>query len=154
MIGTLRTLVSGQSALRGSAKIDINKATEAELIKGLDGVGKKRAQAIIEFRKKKPIQNTDDLLAVPGIGPAIVAKNLAKLGLPKGKRSLEVRSRDATGRKGKVTDKSTGKSEAEQKKVETEKKVEEKSKEAEAKAKKAREEARKRAKSSSGSGDR
>jgi len=59
----------------GDAKIDINRATEAELAK-LPGIGKKLAKAIVEQRNKNGgrFATVDDLMKVPGVGPATLAK--------------------------------------------------------------------------------
>jgi len=54
------------------AAVNINTATKDELV-SLKGVGEKRAQAIIDYRKKNgPFKTVDDLEKVPGIGPGIM----------------------------------------------------------------------------------
>lgn len=53
-----------------AAPVDVNTATEQELMT-LPGVGPARAQAIIQHREQHgPFRSLDDLDAVPGIGPA------------------------------------------------------------------------------------
>ena len=59
------------------AAVDLNTASQAEL-ESLDGVGPKKAQAIIEYRKKNGnFKTADDLEKVPGFGKKTVG-NLKK----------------------------------------------------------------------------
>jgi competence protein ComEA len=54
------------------AAVNINTATKEELT-SLKGVGDKRAQDIIDYRKKHgPFKSVDDLEKVPGIGPGFM----------------------------------------------------------------------------------
>lgn len=57
---------------RSTDKIDPNTATSEEL-RTLPGVGKKLAERIIAARKNKPIQSQDDLLAIQGFTPKLLA---------------------------------------------------------------------------------
>lgn len=60
--------------------VDINTADAAELAKALDGVGRSRAEAIVEHREKfGPFTSVDELRYVNGIGAATVERNRAKL---------------------------------------------------------------------------
>ena len=53
-----------------SGKIDLNSAT-AEELKALPNIGDVRAGAIVRYRESNgPFSRVDDVLAVPGIGPA------------------------------------------------------------------------------------
>ena len=55
-------------------KIDINNASEEQLI-NLPGVGPKMATRINEYRKSNgPFKSVDDLLNVKGIGPKVLEK--------------------------------------------------------------------------------
>jgi len=54
------------------AAVNINTATKEELT-SLKGVGEKRAQEIIDYRKKNgDFKSVDDLEKVPGIGPGLM----------------------------------------------------------------------------------
>lgn len=54
--------------------VDINTASKKELI-GLNGIGAKKAEAIIAYRVTKCFSNIDELVKVKGIGKKIVEKN-------------------------------------------------------------------------------
>jgi len=58
-----------------AGKVNINKATAAELSQ-LKGIGMKYAERIVEFRDKNgPFKQVEDLLNIQGIGPKILEKN-------------------------------------------------------------------------------
>lgn len=60
--------------------VDINSADAASLAAELNGVGEKRAQAIVEYRSEHgPFHSIDDLAKVKGIGPAVIEKNKGHL---------------------------------------------------------------------------
>ena len=62
------------------SKIDINTADAEPLVRELSGIGKAKAQAIIDYREAHgPFATVDELLEVKGIGVAILEKNLNKL---------------------------------------------------------------------------
>lgn len=64
-------------SLNAAAGVNINTATQAEL-ESLDGIGPKKALAIIEYRKKNSgFKSVDDLKNVEGIGDATL-ENLRK----------------------------------------------------------------------------
>ncbi|MGI9950097.1 ComEA family DNA-binding protein [Vibrio hyugaensis] len=55
--------------------VNVNRASASELAASLPGVGEKKAQAIIDYRKKNgKFKNASDLTNVPGLGDASVAK--------------------------------------------------------------------------------
>ncbi|MFQ6023888.1 MAG: ComEA family DNA-binding protein [Acidiferrobacterales bacterium] len=63
------------SALACAEVININTA-DAETLVTLQGVGEKRAAAIVEYRAKYgPFESVDELVKVKGIGPKTVEKN-------------------------------------------------------------------------------
>lgn len=52
-----------------ASPLNINTATASTMAKELDGIGKIKAQAIVDYRKRHgPFQKVDDLVKVPGIG--------------------------------------------------------------------------------------
>jgi competence protein ComEA len=56
--------------------VDINAADAATLSRELKGIGMKRAEAIVEYRRKfGPFKTADELAAVKGIGPSAIQKN-------------------------------------------------------------------------------
>jgi competence protein ComEA len=59
--------------------IDMNKASVEEL-KTLNGIGAKKAEAIVHYRTEhKCFKNKDDLLNVKGIGKKLLEKNEGKI---------------------------------------------------------------------------
>ena len=78
---------SGQSSIQNvpspaeDAKISINNA-DAQTLQELPGIGPALAERIIEFRTKNgPFASVEELDAVSGIGPAMLAK-LSELVVP------------------------------------------------------------------------
>ncbi len=56
--------------------VNINTADAATLSRELKGIGMKRAEAIVEYRRKfGPFKSADELAAVKGIGPSAIQKN-------------------------------------------------------------------------------
>lgn len=67
-------LLSGGLAWAGS--VNINTADAAALADGLNGVGIKKAQAIVEYRKKHgAFKSINDLANVKGISDKLIEKN-------------------------------------------------------------------------------
>lgn len=65
-----------------SQKTDINKANVEQLSNNLKGVGIKKAEAIIAWRKQNgKFKSVDQLTEVKGIGQAIVDKNRNKISI-------------------------------------------------------------------------
>ena len=64
-----------------SNQVRLNSAS-LEQLQQLSGVGMKKAQAIVEYRKQnRKFQSIEELQQVKGIGPALFAKNKHKLAL-------------------------------------------------------------------------
>ena len=60
--------------------VDINNDSAEKMSDLLTGVGLKKAQAIVDYRNEfGPFIAVEDLLNVPGIGPATLEKNRAAL---------------------------------------------------------------------------
>lgn len=75
----LLTQETAQSQARTQTSININRATEAELV-ALDGIGSSKAQAIILYREMfGGFKSVDELTKVKGIGTKTVEKNRRRL---------------------------------------------------------------------------
>ncbi|UIJ75224.1 ComEA family DNA-binding protein [Acinetobacter sp. SH20PTE14] len=62
-------------------QVRLNTASVDEL-QTLHGIGQKKAEAIVQYRKSNGLfKSIDDIQQVKGIGPALFAKNKAKLAL-------------------------------------------------------------------------
>ncbi len=70
ILTTLATLVF--------ASVDINNASLKQLTT-LKGIGKKKAEAIINFRKSHCFRSVDELIKVKGIGKKILEKNRSEI---------------------------------------------------------------------------
>ena len=63
-------------------KVSINSASAEELADILNGVGLKKAQAIVTYREQNgPFTQVDQLQEVPGIGASLIERNQARLRL-------------------------------------------------------------------------
>ncbi|MFK3706278.1 competence protein ComEA [Raoultella sp. BIGb0138] len=66
----------------GAARVSINSASAEELMQAMNGVGLKKAQAIVSYREEYgPFKTVDDLKQVPGMGHSLVERNLSHLTL-------------------------------------------------------------------------
>ncbi|MDQ8583664.1 helix-hairpin-helix domain-containing protein [Klebsiella aerogenes] len=64
------------------ARASINTASAEELAQAMNGVGLKKAQAIVSYREEYgPFKTLDDLKQVPGMGSSLVERNLSHLTL-------------------------------------------------------------------------
>ncbi|KOC89929.1 ComEA family DNA-binding protein [Winslowiella iniecta] len=62
--------------------ISINNASAEQLAAAMNGVGIKKAESIVSYREKYgPFSAVEQLKEVPGIGNALVERNLARLKL-------------------------------------------------------------------------
>ncbi|MDH2067517.1 helix-hairpin-helix domain-containing protein [Pantoea sp. GD03673] len=63
-------------------QVSINEATAEELSAAMNGVGLKKAQAIVNYRDQYgPFSAVQQLSEVPGIGNALIERNAARLKL-------------------------------------------------------------------------
>ena len=77
--------------------VDINSATAAQLADGLQGIGMKKAEAIVNYRQKNgAFKSIDDLKNVNGIGDKLVSRN---------RKNLSVSDKLKAAAKGAVADK-------------------------------------------------
>ncbi|MBD3766869.1 MAG: ComEA family DNA-binding protein [Gammaproteobacteria bacterium] len=57
-------------------KVNVNTADAAQLASALSGVGEKKAQLIIAWRKENgPFRSLDDLGKIKGFGPKLIERN-------------------------------------------------------------------------------
>ena len=81
----LAALLALSTGLPAAQTVNINTADKAELMT-IQGVGERRAEAIIAYRDEHgPFKSVDDLLEVQGIGAAILDGNRALLSVTDGK---------------------------------------------------------------------
>lgn len=63
-----------------AAPVNINTADAKTLAENINGIGPKKAQAIVEYRQSKgPFKAVEELTNVKGIGEKIIAKNKSDL---------------------------------------------------------------------------
>lgn len=86
----LLVLLAALSLALGSMSVfaatNLNTATAAELQK-VKGIGPKKAEAIVEYRKKTPFKSVDELDKVPGFGKATVDKVKGELTVSAGDKA-------------------------------------------------------------------
>ena len=74
--------VSAKAIEDEGTRVSINTASADDLARVMNGVGLKKAQAIVSYREEYgPFKTLDDLKQVPGMGSALVERNLAHLTL-------------------------------------------------------------------------
>ncbi|MGF6190101.1 ComEA family DNA-binding protein [Serratia sp. 2723] len=72
--------VSPEAQSESEAKVSINQADAEALASVLNGVGLKKAEAIVRYREQNgPFSEIDQLQEVPGIGPSLVERNRDRL---------------------------------------------------------------------------
>ena len=93
------------------AQFDINSASKEELKANMVNVGDKKAQAIVNYRKKHgKFKSLDDLANVPGIGEKTLEKNRKILGNLKGKSVKSKVSKKDAAKKDSTKEKAANKS--------------------------------------------
>lgn len=59
-----------------AAPVNINTADAKTLAANINGIGEKKAEAIVQYRKKHgSFESAEDLTKIKGIGPKLVEKN-------------------------------------------------------------------------------
>ncbi|WP_419236443.1 ComEA family DNA-binding protein [Serratia fonticola] len=72
--------VNPEAPSEGAAQVSINQADAEALATVLNGVGLKKAEAIVRYREQNgPFSEIDQLQEVPGIGPSLVERNRDRL---------------------------------------------------------------------------
>lgn len=78
----LTLLFNVATIVAAAESVDINSANAEALAETLTGVGLKRAEDIVAFRKDNgPFKSIDDLVLVKGIGASTVEKNRDRISL-------------------------------------------------------------------------
>lgn len=73
---------SAKTSQKNTQEVNINTATASELQASLIGIGEKKAQAIVEYRKEHgKFTKAEQLMDVKGIGESIFAKNKSHIEL-------------------------------------------------------------------------
>jgi competence protein ComEA len=80
-----------------AAPVNINTAEAPALMAAIKGVGEKKAQAIVQYRKQHgPFKSVDELANVPGIGEKTVEKNRNNLTIGKSGGAAETKPASVT----------------------------------------------------------
>jgi len=80
--GQMKATDAGKSAEDDGTRVSINSASAEDLARAMNGVGLKKAQAIVSYREEYgPFKTLDDLKQVPGMGSSLVERNLSHLTL-------------------------------------------------------------------------
>ena len=59
-----------------AAPVNINTADAKTMAANINGIGEKKAESIVQYRKKHgPFKSADDLTNIKGIGPKLIEKN-------------------------------------------------------------------------------
>nr|WP_113864764.1 helix-hairpin-helix domain-containing protein [Brenneria salicis]NMN92346.1 competence protein ComEA [Brenneria salicis ATCC 15712 = DSM 30166]RBP67686.1 competence protein ComEA [Brenneria salicis ATCC 15712 = DSM 30166]RLM32343.1 competence protein ComEA [Brenneria salicis ATCC 15712 = DSM 30166] len=84
----VKPALSGQKAEKAQLpnvdedEVSINTGTATELAEVMNGIGLKKAEAIVNYREQNgPFTQIEQLKEVPGIGAALVERNLSRLKL-------------------------------------------------------------------------
>ncbi|MCG3101037.1 helix-hairpin-helix domain-containing protein [Enterobacter cloacae] len=71
-----------KAADNDGSRVSINSASAEDIARVMNGVGLKKAQAIVSYREEYgPFKTVDDLKQVPGMGSSLVERNLSRLTL-------------------------------------------------------------------------
>ena len=70
--------MAAKKALAPGERIDLGRASAAELMR-LEGVGRKKADAIVALRSRTPLRRVEDVLAVKGISSRWLERHRGQL---------------------------------------------------------------------------
>lgn len=102
----LASLISAPTVFAGEI-ININKADIAAL-DSLDGIGEKKAEAIVAYRTEHgEFKSLEDLKEVPGIGDKLYDKVKDSISLTEGASTIQTGAEKADTAKAKIEDKAT-----------------------------------------------
>ncbi|WP_336213243.1 helix-hairpin-helix domain-containing protein [Enterobacter sp. P82] len=77
-----KTTESNKATDNDGSRVSINSASAEDIARVMNGVGLKKAQAIVSYREEYgPFKTIDDLKQVPGMGSSLVERNLSHLTL-------------------------------------------------------------------------
>ncbi len=77
-----KTAESNKVTDNDGSRVSINSASAEDIARVMNGVGLKKAQAIVSYREEYgPFKTIDDLKQVPGMGSSLVERNLSHLTL-------------------------------------------------------------------------
>ncbi|MET6553830.1 helix-hairpin-helix domain-containing protein [Citrobacter farmeri] len=77
-----KAAVPEKASTEEGTRVSINTASAEELARAMNGVGLKKAQAIVSYREEYgPFKTVEDLKQVPGMGNSLVERNLSILTL-------------------------------------------------------------------------
>ncbi|QMI04342.1 helix-hairpin-helix domain-containing protein [Citrobacter sp. RHB25-C09] len=78
--GQHKATAPAQAKEDDGTRVNINTASAEDLARVMNGVGLKKAQAIVSYREEYgPFKTVDDLKQVPGMGSSLVERNLSVL---------------------------------------------------------------------------
>ena len=95
-IGLQAAETQGAASLARTQIVHLNTATVEELVKGLVGVGQRRAEAIVAYRQRVgDFRNDDELSQVRGIGPHVLSANKGRISCAPSARGAAADTRGA-----------------------------------------------------------
>lgn len=80
--GKSKAATPAKASDQEGTRVSINTASAEDLARAMNGVGLKKAQAIVSYREEYgPFKTVEDLKQVPGMGNSLVERNLSILTL-------------------------------------------------------------------------
>lgn len=74
------TYAADTESVAGVSTVNVNSASAEDIARVLNGVGEKRAEAIVSYRKEHgPFKTLADLQNVKGIGNSVLEKNKSRI---------------------------------------------------------------------------